>query len=116
MTLEPGEGLHLRNSKGECVISLEPDDILPSIHLINPGHGGPALSLQMEEGRPRIILSRPNGRHGLYIVCQGDGEVIVFHNSQGIPVLRVGFDPSSGEVLACETPGRPKPANDGEGS
>lgn len=116
MTLEPGESLHLRNSKGECVISLDPDDILPSIHLINPVHGNPALSLQVEEGRPRVIFSRPNGKHGLYLVCQGDGEVIVFHNSQGIPVLRIGFDRASGEVLACELSGRPKSPNAGEGS
>lgn len=116
MTLEPGEGLHLRNSKGECVISLDPDDVLPSIHLINPTQGTPALSLQMEEGRPRIIFSRPNGKHGLYIVCRGDGEVIVFHNSEGIPVLRVGFDPSSGEVLACEVPGGQRPPGTSGGS
>ncbi len=116
MTLEPGEALHLRNRRGECVISLDPDDVLPSIHLMNPGHGGPALTLQIEEGRPRIILSRASGRHGLYIVCQGDGEQIVFHNSQGVPVLRVGIDTSSGEVLACEQAARPKPPCEGKGS
>lgn len=62
------------------------------------------LTLQIEEGRPRIIVSRANGRHGLYITCAGDGEMITFHNSEGIPVLRMGFDPHLQEVVHYEAP------------